>query len=243
MRGGRKSERLKEREIDREKEDWSGWRTAAARSGGFRGGVEWAGGRWQPDQWHWARGRRRVKEEERKKRMFRRRVIWAMGQRELGGRGGTIRTCRSLVGRPPVRKSFEGKMETKMNLQLRKFILQSNWILFSVWLYFQVVPNTHPDIKCFQIFVYRWNKRNLQDKVYREEIVETILKTLYGESLSATPAGSKSNGPSAILDASPQRTTKANKCACSVCWIITLCIVVLFIFIGVVTTVMASLFK
>ena len=42
MRGGRKSERLKEREIDQEKEDRSGWRTAAAKSGGFRwSGVGW----------------------------------------------------------------------------------------------------------------------------------------------------------------------------------------------------------
>ena len=71
-----------------------------------------------------------------------------------------------------------------------------------------------------------------------EKIVKFISKTLYGESLSAAPAGSESNGPSAIIpDASPQRTTKANKCAFSVCGIFTLCIVVLFIFIGVVTTV------
>ena len=41
--GGRKSERLREREIDREREDQSGWRTTAASSGGFGGGVEWAG--------------------------------------------------------------------------------------------------------------------------------------------------------------------------------------------------------
>ena len=53
-------------------------------------------------------------------------MIWAMEQRELGGGGGTIRACQSLAGRPPVRKSFEGKMETKMNLRLGKFILQSN---------------------------------------------------------------------------------------------------------------------
>ena len=39
------SERLREREIDREREDRSGWRMAA-RSSGFRGGVEWAGGWW-----------------------------------------------------------------------------------------------------------------------------------------------------------------------------------------------------
>ena len=43
MRGGRKSERLREKEIDWEREDWSGWRMAA-KSGGFGGGVEWAGG-------------------------------------------------------------------------------------------------------------------------------------------------------------------------------------------------------
>ena len=49
VRGGRKSERLKEREIDREREDRSAWRMAA-RSSGFRGGVEWAGGRWRPDR-------------------------------------------------------------------------------------------------------------------------------------------------------------------------------------------------
>lgn len=49
MRGGRKSERLREKEIDWEREDRSGWRMAA-RSGGFGGGVEWAGGRWRPDQ-------------------------------------------------------------------------------------------------------------------------------------------------------------------------------------------------
>ena len=41
MRGGRKSERLREREIYQEREDQSGWRTAAARLGGFR--VEWSG--------------------------------------------------------------------------------------------------------------------------------------------------------------------------------------------------------
>ena len=40
MKGGKKSERLREREIDREREEQSGWRTAA-QSGGF--GVEWSG--------------------------------------------------------------------------------------------------------------------------------------------------------------------------------------------------------
>ena len=50
MRGGRKSERLREREIDRERGDQSEWRTVAARLGGFGGGVEWAGDRWRPDQ-------------------------------------------------------------------------------------------------------------------------------------------------------------------------------------------------
>ena len=49
MRGGRKSERLREREIYQEREDQSGWRTAAARLGGFRGGVEWVGNRWWSD--------------------------------------------------------------------------------------------------------------------------------------------------------------------------------------------------
>ena len=34
----------------REREDRSGWRTAAARSGGFGGGVEWAGDQWRPDR-------------------------------------------------------------------------------------------------------------------------------------------------------------------------------------------------
>ena len=34
----------------REREDWSQWRTAVARSGGFGGEVEWAGDRWRPDQ-------------------------------------------------------------------------------------------------------------------------------------------------------------------------------------------------
>ena len=48
MRGGRKSERLREREIDREREDRSRWRTMA-RSGGFGGEVEWVGGQWRPD--------------------------------------------------------------------------------------------------------------------------------------------------------------------------------------------------
>ena len=45
VRGGRKSER----EIGKER-DRSGWRTVVARSGGFGGGVEWAGGRWRPDR-------------------------------------------------------------------------------------------------------------------------------------------------------------------------------------------------
>ena len=34
----------------REREDRSQWRTAAARSGGFGGEVEWAGDRWQIDR-------------------------------------------------------------------------------------------------------------------------------------------------------------------------------------------------
>ena len=34
----------------RERQDQSQWRTAAARSGGFGGGVEWAGDRWQIDR-------------------------------------------------------------------------------------------------------------------------------------------------------------------------------------------------
>ena len=50
MKGGRKSERLREREIDQERGDRSEWRTAAARLGGFGGGVEWAGDRWRSDQ-------------------------------------------------------------------------------------------------------------------------------------------------------------------------------------------------
>ena len=51
MRGGRKSERLREREIYQEREDQSGWRMAAARLGGFRGGVEWVGNRWWSNWW------------------------------------------------------------------------------------------------------------------------------------------------------------------------------------------------
>ena len=45
VKGGRKSER----EIGKER-DRSGWRTVAARSGGFGGGVEWPSGRWRPDR-------------------------------------------------------------------------------------------------------------------------------------------------------------------------------------------------
>ena len=41
MRGGRKSERLKEREIDREREDRSGWRRWWPDRVGL--GVEWSG--------------------------------------------------------------------------------------------------------------------------------------------------------------------------------------------------------
>ena len=48
--GARKRERLREREINREKRDWRGWRMVAARSSGFEGGVEWAGGQWWPDR-------------------------------------------------------------------------------------------------------------------------------------------------------------------------------------------------
>ena len=59
-----------------------------AKSGGFGGGVEWAGGRWRPDQQSRARGRRRVEEEERKKLKLGRRVIWAVGRRDLGCGGG-----------------------------------------------------------------------------------------------------------------------------------------------------------
>ena len=41
MRGGRKSERLREREIDREREDWSGWRQQRLDQVGL--GEEWSG--------------------------------------------------------------------------------------------------------------------------------------------------------------------------------------------------------
>ena len=44
--------------------------------------------------------------------------------------------------------------------EVGKDILWSNWILFSVWLYFQVVPNMDPGVKCFLISVYHWNKRS-----------------------------------------------------------------------------------
>ena len=49
MRGGRKSERLRER--DRSGQRGLEWMEATTiRSGGFGGGVEWVGGRWWPDQ-------------------------------------------------------------------------------------------------------------------------------------------------------------------------------------------------
>ena len=58
MRGGRKSERLREREIDREREDRSGWRRQWPDQVGL--GVEWSGlvvngdqiddRWWRPDQ-------------------------------------------------------------------------------------------------------------------------------------------------------------------------------------------------
>ena len=41
MRGGRKSERLREREIDWEREDWGGWRRQRPNQVGL--GVEWSG--------------------------------------------------------------------------------------------------------------------------------------------------------------------------------------------------------
>ena len=54
-------------------------------------------------------------------------MIWAMGG---GSGGGMIWANRSLVGQPPMLslslswKSFEGKIESEMNLWLREFILQ-----------------------------------------------------------------------------------------------------------------------
>ena len=74
--------------------DRSGWRTATARSSGFRGGMEWAGGQWWPDRRRWARGRRRVEEEERKKRK-------AVGRRDLGsGAAWSGRRGRHDLGWP-----------------------------------------------------------------------------------------------------------------------------------------------
>ena len=55
MRGGRKSERLREREIDREREDQSGWRRQRPDQVGL--GVEWSGlvvnGDQIDDRWWW----------------------------------------------------------------------------------------------------------------------------------------------------------------------------------------------
>ena len=61
MGGGRKSERLREREIDREREDWSGWRQQQLDQVGL--GEQWSGlvvdGNqiddrwWRPDQPVW----------------------------------------------------------------------------------------------------------------------------------------------------------------------------------------------
>ena len=87
---------------------------------------------------------------------------------------------------------------------------------------------------------------------YIEKILKSILKTLNEESLPIAPAGSESNvhreesltiTPN-IVDASlHQKTTKANKCACSTCSIcgIILCILGLCIFIVLVKTVLTSL--
>ena len=50
VRGGRKSDKLREREIDPERERSEWWRTAVAKLGGFGGGVEWAGDRWRLDR-------------------------------------------------------------------------------------------------------------------------------------------------------------------------------------------------
>ena len=94
VKGGRKSER----EIGKER-DWSGWRTVVARSSGFGGGVEWAGGRWRPDRWCWAIGRRRVEEEERKKR----KIGWCDlggGVTQSGWWDNTIWAGWSLAGQP-----------------------------------------------------------------------------------------------------------------------------------------------
>ena len=44
-----------------------------------------------------------------------------------------------------------------------KLILQSNWFLFLVWLYFQVIPNTHPSVKHFQSLVYMRNRHSFND--------------------------------------------------------------------------------
>ena len=96
------------------------------------------------------------------------RVEWSWGEMGFGPCEECVEKC---VSSHQIRKCVEGKMEAENILRLGKLILQSNWILFSVRLYFQVVPNTHSGIKCFQILVYMWNKRSNQKQKKKKKIL------------------------------------------------------------------------
>ena len=110
-------------------------------------------------------------------------AIWVVGQRDLGGGGGdTIWAGLGLAGRSKlgigllvelrlVGLAWLGGRSLASDYgwswgwwvgwswnEVGKDILWSNWILFSVWLYFQVVPNMDPGVKRFLISVYHWNK-------------------------------------------------------------------------------------